>query len=632
MKRLILLLAFLLGRQFCPGQDFVLSRILGATILESRETFDMKSISSGTYTVYEKVLVTKESGSAEGVIVIFTDKDRSLDSFSGTVSDVSGKVLRKIKKQDLLSRALATELADDSYAYYFQPVAPFPYIVEYEYSLNYKRGISSFPSYIPVTRPEVSLSKGQYVISVPPGTKIQYSSPVEVEIGSAGGKDTYTWNVSDFGGYVSESMMPRKLSLVPYVYATPVNFMYSKVSGTQGSWKEIGAWLYDLQSECSDLSTEKIAELRSMTEGCATTFDKVKVLYDYLRKTTRYISIQLGIGGYQPFPASTVAKTGFGDCKALSNYLKTMLAAVGVESEYFILNTNRPDLENGYSSVGSMNHAMLAVPLKDGGVMQGDTLWVECTNPTIPLGYRHEDVAGRQVLLVKKGGGEFVRCSGYPDSLSRVENKVTIYLASTGDATVNVCQTAYLDFIESRMSLYEMDEKDKSEKMAKEIIVTSNNPKINSITDNFNDYPKWGKAYLPWIRTEYSFESRNYAESNTDRLFIPLTPLRSGVNWQRGERKNDLFLSTGVTYLDTIEINVPVTYECEGLPKPVNADCSFASFSSSIKADGGKVTVVLKTVFKAGNYPKEDYAAFKTAARKFSNLCTSKIVFRRKQN
>ncbi|MBR0313889.1 MAG: transglutaminase family protein [Bacteroidales bacterium] len=631
MRRVILAIFACICCIVCSAQDNVLSKILGATILESRESFDMKSVASGTYTVYAKILITKESGAREGNIVIFADKDKSLVSFSGSICDVSGKVLKKLKKQDLQSRALATELADDSYAYFYQPIAPYPYIVEYEYTLNYKRGVSSFPSYIPVTRPDVSLSMGRYSISVPSGTRIQYSSPIEPEKSSEGGKDTYTWNIGHFGGFVSESMMPRRLSLVPYVYATPINFMYSKVSGTQGSWKEIGSWLYELQSECRDLSSAQIDALRSLTEGCATTYDKVKVLYDYLRKNTRYISIQLGIGGYQPFPASLVAKTGFGDCKGLSNLMKTMLAAVGVESDYFILNTNRKDLEKDYSSVGSMNHAMLAVPLKDGGVMQGDTLWVECTNPVIPLGYRHEDVAGHQVLLIKSGGGEFVRCSGYPDSLSRLENRVKVLVSSAGEATVNVCQTAYLDLMESRLSLYEMDDKDKSDALAKEIIVSSNNPKVNSISNNFSDYPKFGKAFVPWIRTDYSFESKNFAESNADRLFIPLTPLRRGVHWQRGERKNDIFIETGTTYLDSIEIYVPVTYECEGLPKTVNVDCAFASFSSSVKADGGKVTVFMKVVLKAGSYPKESYAEYKAAARKFDNMCSSKIVFRRKQ-
>ncbi len=34
---------------------------------------------------------------------------------------------------------------------------------------------------------------------------------------------------------------------------------------------------------------------------------------------THYISIQVGIGGYQPFLASDVDRLNYGDCKALVN-------------------------------------------------------------------------------------------------------------------------------------------------------------------------------------------------------------------------------------------------------------------------------------------------------------------------
>ncbi len=624
MKRLLIVLFLALVPVLCCGQESA------ADILESRECFQMKNVSYGTYTVYGKIRINKESAETAGMIRIFTDNDRTLSSFSATVTNSAGKVIKKLHRQDLESRALALELADDAFVYYYMPLAPVPYIVEYEYTLTYKRGVPAFPSYFPVIEENVRLVKGEYSVEVPSGTKIQHAGTVDPEVKKEDSKDIYVWRFNDYQGFSDEDLMPPVREIVPHVSASPVSFMFSKVEGKQGSWEDIGLWLYDLQKDTRDLTEQDKVKIREMTSGCKNTFDKVKILYEYLRKTTRYVSIQLGIGGYKPFQASTVARTGFGDCKGLSNYMKAMLEVAGVESDYFILNTNRADLDKGYSSVGSMNHAMLAVPLKDGGVMQGDTLWVECTNPVLPLGYRHDDVAGHQVLLVKNSGGDFIRCPKYEDSVSRLENKVRLFVWSTGDATVNVCQKAYLDFVESRLRLYDLDEKKKSESVARNIVVTSNNPKIISIKDNFQDYPVKGRGFVPEMITDYSVECRKYAESNGDRLFIPMTPLRRGVNWQRGTRKNDIYIEIGSTYLDSIEINVPINYEPESLPKSVNMDCAFASFSSDIKTEGSKVIVVLKTVFKAGRYPKESYSDYKTAVRKFNSMCTSRIVFKRK--
>lgn len=626
MIRYLSILAFLLIPVLSYGQEYI------AEVLESTESFQMKSVSSGTFRVHYKVKINKESATSLGRIAIYVDSDKSLSSFSGSITDPSGKLYRKLKKQDLDIKALSEEMADDNFVYYYRPVLQVPYIVEYDYELTYKRGVPAFPAFFPVTSPDVKLAKGEFSVDVPAGTAIQYSSSMEPEIKKDGLRDKYVWSVSDFAGFSAESFMPPATELVPYVYASPVKFMFSKVEGNQGSWTDIGLWLYDLQKDTWDLSDEDKAKVRNMTSSCGSTFEKVKVLYDYLRQTTRYVSIQLGIGGYKPFNASTVSRTGFGDCKALSNYLKVMLEAAGVDSYYYILNTNRANLEKGYSSVGMMNHAMLAVPLAGSTPEQKDTLWVECTNPSLPLGYRHYDVAGHQVVLVTETGGQMIRCGRYADSLSRLQNKVRVLVNAVGDAFVDVQENALLDFTESRIRFQSLSEKEKSDRLASAIAVSSNTPKIKNIRDNFGDYPKYGKSYVPETKIDYSFESSSYAERNGERLFVPVTPLKTEVNWKRGVRKNDIYIESGYTKLDSVEIAVPPSYELEGLPKPVNIDCGWVSLSSVLKANDNKVMVVMKVEYKAGRYPKEKYAEFSAAARKFNNLVSSKIVFRKKQD
>ena len=79
------------------------------------------------------------------------------------------------------------------------------------------------------------------------------------------------------------------------------------------SWQKYGEWQYRLLDE-RDLLTEPFrAKLHELTANCATDRDKVKAIYDYLAKTTRYVSIQLGIGGLQPIAAADVCRTGFGE-------------------------------------------------------------------------------------------------------------------------------------------------------------------------------------------------------------------------------------------------------------------------------------------------------------------------------
>ena len=81
------------------------------------------------------------------------------------------------------------------------------------------------------------------------------------------------------------------------------------------SWKNYGIWKNQLLDRRDNLPVETINTIKQLTNGLSTKKEKVKKVYEFVQSKTRYVSVQLGIGGWQPFTAEIVDKYGYGDCK-----------------------------------------------------------------------------------------------------------------------------------------------------------------------------------------------------------------------------------------------------------------------------------------------------------------------------
>ena len=548
MKRLTLLAALLLPVLQAGAQH--------ATIMTEELVYELSSPVSGQYSVHRKVLVHNEKGLPTASFWEYTDAFHSVASFSGSIT-YQGKS-RKIRKDDLINHSLTDGLADDAAICLYQPASPYPFTVEYDYTVSCKKGIASFPTFLPLDRENVSLVGASYTLIVPAGFAIQYFASAEPVV-EKGKTDRYQWKFAMPDGFREEHLMPSFLTFVPYVYASPVEFSYGGKTGSQRNWKDIGLWLYGLQEGAQDLPDEAVAKFREMTKDCKTPEEKVAVLYRYLRDNTRYVSIQLGIGGLKPFPASTVYKSGFGDCKALSNFLRAALAAVGVESDYYAVSTSHATLFPGYVSIGQMNHVMLAVPLKE----HRDTLWVECTNPAIPLGYRHEDVAGHEVLLVKQDGGERVRVPSYPDSLRCSSVRAEITVRADGSASLQAVKSLRLDRTEPYLDFSSEKPEDQARILTSGWNLHAENLRVQSIQDNFNQPGYRGRDFCPQMDIAFTADVFQFAKVNGNRLFIPANPMAKSLYVQRQERVNDIRVGEGSTLTDTVVFHLPAGYRIE---------------------------------------------------------------------
>ena len=609
MKQVLIVIA-LLAAQIAGAQQH-------ATVVNDTEHFTMHSVASGTLNVTRTITVFDEHGLAEAVFSVYTNQFETLSAFKGVQTLPGGKTI-KIKKSDLQTVSIGTGLAEDGFLTTYLPSGSYPFTISYEYTVQYRKGFAVFPVFAPVRTEKTRLEHGSYTLSFPEGTKIRYHANV---FGKPRITDTeYNWAIDNFAGYTEEHLMPEIRTILPYVQAAPVDFMYDGVPGRQGTWQQLGQWQYGLLQGADDLPAERVAEMKALTASCKTTMEKVRLVYDYLCNKTRYVSIQFGIGGFRPFPASRVDKTGFGDCKALSNYFISLLRAVGVESVYTVLNTRRPHMDPDYCSLGQSDHVMVSVPLRE----TGDTLLVECTR-RLPLGYRPRHAAGHDLLRIHPSGGELAGASGYPDSLSRIEIQVTVQPAEDGSAHIEITDLYSLDKIEPLLDFQNWPDGQQRRQLTSGLDIHPQAFHVKSIEDNFDTcdgIPDW----YPFMRISYAMECRGFCRVSGNRLFVPVNLFAKKLFIQRTERINPLENDSGSCYHDILTYQLPEGYSVESVPDPVQMDEEWGTFTSTVTNGDGVITVDQFLHLKRFQEDPSSYAAYRTFARALNKAYEASIV------
>ena len=194
---------------------------------------------------------------------------------------------------------------------------------------------------------------------------------------------TLEWKIDSLRALREEPLSPKLVQLTPSVITAPVRFDYCETSGSMNSWSDFGQWISQLIENRDQLPPARTKEIKEMVSGIKDSAQIVRTLYEYMQKRTHYVGIQLGIGGFQPFPAETVDRLGYGDCKALSNYMKALLKVAGIRSDYTVAGASNSQgiTMTDFPTANQCNHVILCVPFKK------DTIWLECTSQTTPCGY-----------------------------------------------------------------------------------------------------------------------------------------------------------------------------------------------------------------------------------------------------
>lgn len=570
----------------------------------------------------EVTTILNEHGADLATFVCSCSKNDKLTAFKGQVTDSSGRVIRKIKESELKQTEYSPYLAIDDYKVYYDYTPPvYPVTINYEWTIDSHDNLIEFPRFCPQSDYDISVKKASYTLTAPRELAVRHALlNIDASVcvsENTKGSQVLSLELSDLPALKDEPYSPPLRERLPMAYFAPTDFTYYGTQGSLKDWREYGKWEYSLINGSETLPDAVCQELHQLTDGLKTDREKIKALYQRLEKTTRYVAVLLGIGGQKPAPAANVCKSGFGDCKGLSNYMRAMLKVVGIPSNYVTISTTNRQLLKDFASVGQMNHVILQVPL------QGDTLWLECTNPQLPMGYVHEDIAGHNAIEVSEAGGRLVQLPVYADSTNLMHSKIHIQLDLKGAADVSLLQDFHNWQYEHYIPLLKMDEKDRHKTLQRMIRVPQ--AEIGRM-----DVREDGAT----ITVDAEIKSQRYATTTGQRLFVPVCPIHNGYSTPPAlpNRQEDIYLESGYLDKDEITLTIPEGYEIEAMPKDQTVEQSFGTFSFTVKRDGSEVRIQNSLLMKSGTYDKSQYPQFIDFMKKISGIYSQKIVLKKQDS
>ena len=578
------------------------------------------------YTRKRVVEILNDKADDEACFVFQTDRNTQLKAFAATVADRNGKTLRKFKKADLKMTELSLEMADGARTLYMDYTPPsYPVTVTFEWEARTSDEVVAFPQFVPQRDYGSEVKKAHYRISVPsanPCRMMLKNIAVTPAVHEEGVQTVTEMTVENIKPIQRERSAPGLAELLPAALVAPTYFVYHGTSGSMKTWADFGKWQYALLDGRDQLSDAQKTVVRQLVGGCSTDREKVERIYRYLYGNTRYVSIQLGIGGYQPATAESVGRMGFGDCKALSNYMAAMLREAGVDAFYAAVSTDYKRLYADFPNLNQLNHVVA------GAVADGDTLWLECTNARMPAGYVHSTLAGHDALLIANDGARIVRMPDRPDTLNLQRTDFDIALKPDGSAALKIKQRSECEQYEPLLALAGMDAAERSQYVLSLISVAGTKLGKMDVREDTSC------AQKPAMVVQAELNCGRYATVTGNRLFVPINTkmMTSSRMAAEGERKQKVVISRGFNNEDHFTIHLPEGYAVESLPQRIATSNDIGTFCSECKADAehGTVTVNQRMTVHKGEYPPSSYASLLTLANTSLNGYSAKLVLVKK--
>lgn len=592
-----------------------------AVIREQHTRLEVSGPRNARFTERKVITILDRRAEGHADLVVFHDDFRKIRKYSGTIYDANGKKIRDLKKDEFTDQSATSSfsLYEDNRVLYTDIYrSQFPFTVAFEYEVDYRDGYF-LQGWYPQTSTEMSVEQASHTLILPRGWPFRHRvvnhDHLQTSINEDGNEMALSWSLDNIPAVKPEPYMPPLLELVPHVLIGSSDFHYGGYSGNMDTWEAFGAFFAQLNQGRQNLPEATRQKVRELIAGTHDVREKTRIVYEYMQSRTRYVSIQLGIGGYQPFDAATVDRTGYGDCKALVNFTQALLQEAGIPSFYAIIHhgSRNPGVLKDFPT-NPFNHVILAVPVDQ------DTLWLECTSNIIPMGYIGSDNADRPVLLVTPEGGKLTRTPRYDHPANQKETSVQATLEANGN--IEFAYTSRYKGLRfgERLGLSIQGSGQQKKYLQQNLGV--NNPEILELS--FDQQ----KTEIPVLEETLRIKTSQYISKAGNRLlFIPniISRLQS-VPSIIADRHHPLKIEDSGMNSDTVTWKIPEGYQIVHIPEEVTLDNPFGYYHARYLQEGPHLRYERTLFFKEGLHAAEKYNEYVEFVREIYQSDNNQVI------
>jgi hypothetical protein len=631
MNKQFLLLSFLLLPLFLSAQKNQYPTILIADSLKQNANavvrlnqFDIVISSQREMNIKQKRVITvfNEKGISSIDAYENYDKHTTIQNIEASIFDSFGKEIKKIKKKDFKDQCAidgSTLFSDSRFVFLSYTPTQYPFTVIFESEV--KTSTTAYiPEWFPLDHYLLSVEKSILNVNYPDNLGFKKMEFNFSNFSIQKNIDTSTqlsYTASNILAQKEEDYSPIFSNIFPKVMMSTTFFNLEGIDGNARDWKEYGQWFSDkILTGTIELSPETKLKMQALVGDEKDPIKKAKLIYEYMQEKSRYVSIQVGIGGFKPMMANDVDRLGYGDCKALSNYTRALLNAVDVPSYYTELygDRNIKDIRSDFCSLQG-NHVILAIPKAD------NYLFLECTSQDNPFGYQANFTDNRDVVVMKPGGGEIVKTKFYPDKGNAQVNTGNYTLDENGvlSGAISIVSEGSIYGYKYPIEKYQPTEK---EAYYKEFWDNINNLKISK-TSFVNDKEKIN------FTEKLAISADNYGKLSTNKIIFVVNAFNqyTGSVKRIRNRKTPFEIQRGFYNTDEIAIVLPSGFTIESLPQNSEIINKFGEYKTEIIKNNTSNLVYKRSIYiKKGLYKNTEYDEYRLFMDQVSRNDNAKII------